>query len=146
MPWDKSCLPLHPSPSPIVLLLATSGCLLVCCVYSLVTGVSKWLPEWYFTSLHRLPPPTMLASTTRKIKQGTLNTKLNLWWKGLSVYAKGRTVNCDTVSAGMGMEGMMTRGSHWNIYLKTECGDIIAELVYPIRSNTLFLLETPLPP
>jgi hypothetical protein len=24
----------------------------VCCVYSLVTGVSKWLPKWDFTSLH----------------------------------------------------------------------------------------------
>jgi hypothetical protein len=48
-------LPLQPSPSPIVLLLATSGCLLVCCVYSLESsldsGVSKWLPKWYFTSL-----------------------------------------------------------------------------------------------
>jgi hypothetical protein len=31
--------------SPIVLLLATPGCLLVCCVYSLDSGVSKWLPK-----------------------------------------------------------------------------------------------------
>jgi hypothetical protein len=23
----------------------------VCCVYSLVTGVGKWLPKWDFTSL-----------------------------------------------------------------------------------------------
>jgi hypothetical protein len=28
----------------------------VCCVYSLVTGVSKWLPKWDFTSLQPLEP------------------------------------------------------------------------------------------
>jgi hypothetical protein len=48
-------------------------------------------------------------------KPGTLNAKPSMWWKGFSVYAKGRTVNSDTVSAGMGMEGMMTRGNLWNI-------------------------------
>ena len=44
--------PIHPTPSPIVSLLATPGCLCVCCAYSLVTGVSKWLPKWDFALLH----------------------------------------------------------------------------------------------
>jgi hypothetical protein len=32
---------------------------------------------------------------------------------------QGRMVNFDTVSAGMGMEGMLTRGNLWSIYLTT---------------------------
>jgi hypothetical protein len=37
----------------------------VCCVYSLVTGVGKWLPKWDFTSLQH-PSDGMVVGTDQK--------------------------------------------------------------------------------
>jgi hypothetical protein len=41
----------------------------VCCVYSLVTGVGKWLPKWDFTSLH-------LASPSATRRPGTVRSTI----------------------------------------------------------------------
>jgi hypothetical protein len=61
--------------SPIVLLLATPVCLLVCCVYSLDSGVSKWLPKWDLTSLQSGNKRTLicllLMSASQRVVGGT---------------------------------------------------------------------------
>jgi hypothetical protein len=51
----------------------------VCCVYSLVTGVCKWLPNWDFTSLH-------VVSTNVREDDRSAST-LDLAWSSNSRYA-----------------------------------------------------------
>jgi hypothetical protein len=104
----------------------------VCCVYSLVTGVGKWLPKWDFTSLHKAKEPNsgLLVHNKRT---------LQFYEKRLSGELKPQQVNISHFSAFIGREDLVHAGDVYNGPEPTVRNHVYCPSMSDMLANNIFI-------